>query len=236
MERGSPNHFIARVRVVFSELRSRNLIPTLLIVIGALMVLYVASQYGEMYLEQKRLADAWEQEQAIRAESLGTQPAHAKDESMVRLVIPKIDLASFVVEGTNHKSLLLGPGHMTKTAEPGEIGNAVITGHRDTFFRHIYELEKGDQVYVERRGKRFVYQVTSKKIVDPDDMSVIRPTSDAQVTLITCYPTYFIGPAPKRLVVFTRLANQQDARLTASDDDKGKPDPHPEPAGRAAGH
>lgn len=238
MDRGSPNHFIiSRARSVYSELRSRNLIPTFLIVIGALLVLYVASQYGEMYLEQKRLADAWEQEQAIRADSPTTQQAHArKDDGMVRLVIPKIDLTSFVVEGTNHKSLLLGPGHMTKTAEPGEIGNSVITGHRDTFFRHIYELEKGDQVYVERGGKRFVYAVTSKKIVDPDDMSVTRPTNDAQVTLITCYPTYFIGPAPKRLVVFTKLANEQDARLTASDDDKSKPEPRPEPAGRAASH
>jgi LPXTG-site transpeptidase (sortase) family protein len=237
MDRGSPNHLLFRVRAGFSELRSRNLVPTILIVIGALMVLYVASQYGEMYLEQKRLANAWEQEQALRSDSPTTQQAHAmKDNGMVRLVIPKIDLTSFIVEGTNHKSLLLGPGHMTKTAEPGEIGNAVITGHRDTFFRNVYQLEKGDQVFVERGGKRFVYQVTGKKIVDPDDMSVTRPTSDAEVTLITCYPTYFIGPAPKRLVLFTKLANEQNAPLTASDDDKGKPGPHTETAGTSAGH
>jgi LPXTG-site transpeptidase (sortase) family protein len=190
-----------------------------------------------MYFEQKRMADAWEQEQAIRSESPTTQQAHAtKDDGMVRLVIPKIELTSFVVEGTNHKSLLLGPGHMTKTAEPGEIGNAVITGHRDTFFRHIYELEKGDQIYVERGGKRFVYEVTNKKIVEPDDMSVVRPTSDAQVTLITCYPIYFIGPAPKRLVVFTKMASEQEAPLTASDDDKGKPGPHIEQVSSVTGH
>src|SRR6185369_12943954 len=98
MDRGSPNHFItSRFRSVYSELRSRNLIPTVLIVIGSLLVLYVASQYGEMYLEQKRLADAWEQEQAIRADSPTTQQAHSmKDDGMVRLVIPKIDLTSFV--------------------------------------------------------------------------------------------------------------------------------------------
>jgi len=220
-----------------SRLRSRNFIPTILILIGALMVLYVGTQYAEMYLEQKRMADAWEQEQAIRSEAPTTQQAHAtKDDGMVRLVIPKIDLTSFVVEGTTHKALLLGPGHMTRTAEPGAVGNSVISGHRDTFFRHIYELEKGDQLYVERGGKRFVYQVTGKKIVEPSDMSVTRPTEDAQVTLITCYPTYYIGPAPKRLVVFSKLTGEQDAPLSASDDEDNKPPiGAPVAAGTAAG-
>src|SRR5450432_741393 len=94
---------------------------------------------------------------------------------------------------------------MKLTAEPGETGNAVITGHRDTFFRHIYELNKGDQIQVRRSGRTFTYEVTGKKIVMPEDVSVIKSTTDAQLTLITCYPTYYIGPAPKRLVVFSKL-------------------------------
>jgi sortase A len=204
--------------------QSRNFIPTVLIVIGALLVLYVGSQYGEMYFQQKHMAEAWEQEQAIRGDASSDQAHAQKDDGLVRLVIPKIELTSFVVEGTNHKSLLLGPGHMTKTAEPGQPGNSVITGHRDTFFRHIYELEKGDQLFIERGGKRFVYKVTGKKVVEPTDMSVTRPTGDAQITLITCYPIYFIGPAPKRLVVFSKLENEQDGQLTASSDE-GKTNP-----------
>ncbi len=239
MDRGISNRLSSlfdrgRLRHVIG---SRNIIPTVLILIGALMVLYVGSQYAEMYFEQKRMADAWEQEQAIRSEAPTTEQAHAtKDDGMVRLVIPKIDLTSFVVEGTTHKALLLGPGHMTKTAEPGAIGNSVITGHRDTFFRHIYELEKGDQLYVERGGKRFVYEVTGKKVVEPSDMSVTRPTDDAQVTLITCYPTYYIGPAPKRLVVFSKLKGEQSAPLSAADDEDSKPPiGAPLAAGTAAG-
>lgn len=211
----------ARLRSVTA---SRKVIPTVLILIGALMMLYVGSQYAEMYFEQKRMADAWEQEQAIRAEAPTTEQAHAtKDDGMVRLVIPKIDLTTFVVEGTTHKALLLGPGHMTRTAEPGAVGNSVISGHRDTFFRHIYELNKGDELFVERGGKRFVYEVTGKKVVQPTDMSVTRPTDDAQVTLITCYPIYFIGPAPKRLVVFSKLKGEQTAPLSAADDEDNKP-------------
>lgn len=213
-----------------------NFLPALLILAGALLVGYVATQYGEMYFEQKRMAQQWEQEQLRRAEQSPSEQAHAlKDDGMIRLVIPKIDLTSFVVEGTTHKALLLGPGHLTNTAEPGEVGNSVISGHRDTFFRHIHELEKGDQFYVERGGKKFVYHVTGKKIVDPDDLSVTRPSSTSQLTLITCYPTYYIGPAPKRLVVFSKLENQLDSPLASNEDSPQKAVPaHMEAVGVAA--
>ena len=121
------------------------------------------------------------------------------------MVIPKIGLDAIVVEGASRKALSAGPGHMNQTAMPGETGNAVITAHRDTFFRHIYELVKGDQIQVRRSGRVFTYEVTGRRIVLPEDVSVIKPTPDPQLTLITCYPTYYIGPAPKRLVVFSRL-------------------------------
>ena len=89
---------------------------------------------------------------------------------------------------------------------PGSIGNAVITAHRDTFFRHIFELSQGDEIVIHRGGQVYHFQVTGKKVVKPEDVSVLKPTSDAELTLITCYPTYYIGPAPERLVVFSKLA------------------------------
>jgi len=200
-------------RRISAAVRSPRFLPILLIIAGAALLLFVASQYGSMYLAQKRLATRWEQEQQKHTQS----PEAAADDSMIRLVIPRIELTSFVMEGTNHRSLLLGPGHMAHTPQPGDSGNSVISGHRDTFFRHIHELEKGDQIYVERGGKRVVYEVTGKKIVDPDDVSVTRPSKETELTLITCYPTYYIGPAPKRLVVFAKSAPaDQEATLTTS--------------------
>lgn len=192
--------------------RSRHFIPLLLVVCGFAILIYVASQYGEMYLGQKRLAQQWEEQQKRAITT--TSASAAVDDSLMRLVIPKIDLSSFIVEGTTHRSLLLGPGHLVHTAEPGEPGNVVISGHRDTFFRHIHELEKGDQIYIDRGGKRLVYEVTGKKIVEPDDVAVTNPTKDSELTLITCYPTYYIGPAPKRLIVSAKLASEQEAKLT----------------------
>ena len=97
---------------------------------------------------------------------------------------------------------------MKETPVPGQAGNAVITGHRDTFFRHIYELQKGDEILVQRSGKTFKYEVTSKRIVQPDDMSVLKPSQESRLTLITCYPTYYIGPAPERLIVTSRLLEE----------------------------
>ncbi len=206
--------------VTFLKLRvtgSRGRIPMVLMALGVSLLCYVGSQYAQMYLQQRQLAERWQQQQhdgAQAADKTGT----GADDNLIRLVIPKIDLTSFVVEGTKHHDLLIGPGHMVNTAEPGEVGNAVISAHRDTFFRHIHELEKGDQIFVDRGGKRMVYKVTAKKIVDPDDIGVVSPTKDPELTLITCYPTYYIGPAPKRLVVSAKLDAKEPADLNASQD------------------
>jgi sortase A len=177
-----------------------------MMVVGLVLLAYVGTQYASMYLEQQRLARAWEQQQQAAPASQSAPAAAVHDDGLTRLSIPKINLRAVVVEGTSHRALLLGPGHIAETAEPGESGNAVITAHRDTFFRHIYELNKGDTVEVQRRGKVYKYEVTGKKVVDPSDVSVIQPSRENRLTLITCYPTYYIGPAPERLVIFSRLA------------------------------
>ncbi len=188
-----------------SRTPGRRYLPMALMAFGAVLICFVALQYTQMYREQRRLAQQWEQQQAQPL----SQVTAGSDDRLTRLTVPKIDLDSFVVEGTSQKALLRGPGHMENSAKPGEPGNAVITSHRDTFFRHIYELEKGDVVLVRRQGRTFRYEVTGKKIVAPDDMSVLRPSQDARLTLITCYPTYYIGPAPKRLVVFSKLVSEE---------------------------
>ncbi len=207
-----------RVRDFLTQLYSRRMISPALVVLGLVLLGYVGAQYGQMYLEQRHLAVEWQQQQHARTVALhtGSNGSHTADDGLTRLFVPKIDLDSIVLEGTNHKALLLGPGHLKATPAPGELGNSVISGHRDTFFRHIHELEKGDAVYVERDGKTYKYEVTGKKIVEPDDLSVIRPVKDAQLTLITCYPTYYIGPAPKRLVVFSKLVGQPEEAQAAA--------------------
>ncbi len=182
--------------------RLKHLWPSLLIVAGVALLIYVAAQYATMFAAQRRLAQQWQQQNL----QLPTQPAGLVT-TLTRLTIPSIKLDAVVVEGVNRRELLMGPGHMPDTPEPGQPGNSVISAHRDTFFRHIPELKPGDSILVQRAGRQFRYQVTGKKVIPPDDLSVIKPTPGAQLTLLTCYPTYYIGPAPQRLVVFSRLVN-----------------------------
>ena len=186
----------------------RRFASLVLIVIGISLLGYVGSAYWGMYRSQQNLEVEWERQAA------GTNtPGHASispNQMLTRVIIPKINMDAILIEGVSRKELSAGPGHMKETAMPGETGNAVITAHRDTFFRHIYELAKGDEIQVRRNGRVFTFVVTGQRIVQPDDVSVLKQTTDPQLTLITCYPTYYIGPAPQRLVVFSKLVDSSE--------------------------
>lgn len=207
--------FLEQARHMARKLRPhvpRRIVSLALVAVGTLLLGYVGLEYWGMYRSQKNLESQWEQQAAIT--NAPGQPQLPPEQLLTRILIPKIQMDAIVVEGASRRDLSAGPGHMKQTAEPGETGNAVITAHRDTFFRHIYELAKGDQIQVRRSGRTFTYAVTGKKIVMPEDISVIKPTNDPQLTLITCYPTYYIGPAPRRLVVFSRLV-ESDGQPTS---------------------
>lgn len=210
LRRGCASNLFVATTSIKQTLRRH--LPLVLTVVGIFLLGFVGSEYYGMYREQKRLTVEWEQQNAP------PKPGEVKStgDGLTRIEIPKIELDAIVVEGASRKQLKLGPGRITTTAIPGESGNSVITGHRDTFFRHIYELGKGDEILVRRNGEVFRYKVTGKKVVDPSDVSVLKPTSDAQLTLITCYPTYFIGPAPERLVVFSKLDGSAAEAVSSS--------------------
>jgi LPXTG-site transpeptidase (sortase) family protein len=196
----------------------RRHISVALIATGGLMLAYVVCEYGAMIAQQRRLARMWRSEQervATAPNSLSFRPG---TKGLTRISIPRIGLDAIVVEGTDTRALSLGPGHMENTSIPGDNGNSVITGHRDTFFRRIGELNAGDDILVQRNGRIFTYEVSRKQVVEPNDLSVIRPTRDAELTLITCYPSYYIGPAPERLVVFSRLVTGNTPQTIADTD------------------
>jgi sortase A len=166
---------------------------------GLLLLIYVCSEYWKMYAGQRKLSLEWQQ-QSAQPEVI---PASDKD-SLVRLTIAKINLDAVVVEGTSRKSLNLGPGHMENSARPGSSGNSVIVAHRDTFFRHLDALREGDEIDLRRRGEVYQFEVTGRRVVEPADLSALQQSPSARLTLITCYPTHYVGPAPKRLVVVAR--------------------------------
>ena len=180
----------------------RQYFAVLLISLGALLSLYVGGTYLWMYQQQRQLMHEFQAQNAV------TNPSAPRAGGLTRISIPKINLDAVILEGTSYKSLTLGPGHLRDSALPGDPGNSVLAAHRDTFFRHLYELKPGDDIFVERNGQHYHYVVTGKRVVQPADLSVLDTTSESRLTLITCYPVYFIGPAPERLVVVAKLAQR----------------------------
>lgn len=122
-----------------------------------------------------------------------------------KLEVPRIGLSVMVREGVDDATLRRAAGHVPSTALPGELGNLVILGHRDTFFRSLRQLEQGDTVQVSTARGLFTYEIESIQVVEPEEIHLTAPASEAVATLITCYPFKFIGPAPRRFVARARL-------------------------------
>jgi sortase A len=117
------------------------------------------------------------------------------------LRIPKTHLEVAVLRGTDDATLNRGVGHIDGTALPGEHGNAGIAGHRDGFFRSLKDLGPADIIEIESPQGKETYRVERIWVVDPDEVSVLDPTPTRSLTLVTCYPFYFVGPAPQRYIV-----------------------------------
>ena len=132
------------------------------------------------------------------------------------LSIPRVAVDAVVLHGSDTQTLRRGPGHLENTAFPGKVGNAVIAGHRDSFFRRLGDVIVGDDVFIDTTEGHFQYRVTSMHVVKAQDLSVLDQTDDATLTLITCYPFWVWGPAPDRYVVRAALvANASFATLSA---------------------
>jgi sortase A len=115
--------------------------------------------------------------------------------------IPRLGLRAIVAQGDSPAVLQRAVGHVAATALPGESGNVVLAGHRDTFFRPLKRIRAGDAITLNTRDGDFEYLVESTAVVQPTDVQVIQPTSRRTLTLITCFPFSYVGPAPDRFIV-----------------------------------
>ncbi|MGH9393906.1 MAG: class D sortase [Terriglobales bacterium] len=182
---------------------SSRWLGTILLLAGIALILASLGQYGYMWVRQHQLRQRW-QHINTPVQAAGQVRAASAD-SPLRLLIPSIHLDDVVVRGTSYEDLLVAPGLLEGSPLPGG-GNTVIAGHRDTFFRHVSDLGPGDAIEVRSGGQEFDFVVTGQAIVQADQVSVLANTAAPRLTLVTCYPTYWIGPAPKRLIVEAELA------------------------------
>lgn len=117
------------------------------------------------------------------------------------LRIPKIRLEVPVLPGTDDRTLDRAVGHIEGTAQPGTDGNLGVAGHRDGFFRGLKDITPGDVIELDTMQGKDVYRVERTWVVNPEDVSVLDRTSTRVLTLVTCYPFYFVGSAPQRFIV-----------------------------------
>jgi sortase A len=125
--------------------------------------------------------------------------------------IPRIGLEVAVLEGTDELTLNRAVGHIADTAPPGGDGNSGIAGHRDGFFRGLKDIAPGDVIELETLQAKETYRIERTWIVDPDDVSVLDPTPNRSLTLVTCYPFYFVGDAPQRFIVRAEYLEDPEA-------------------------
>jgi sortase A len=161
----------------------------------------IAQRNGRYALE---IASAVDEFTRARAETVDVRPRHQRVEvgsAIAALSIPRVQLSTIVLHGTDAQTLRRGPGHLDYTALPGEDGNVVIAGHRDSFFRPLRNIRVDDDIFLDTVGGQFHYRVTSIHVVGPRDVSVLAATSEQVLTLITCYPFWVLGHAPDRFIV-----------------------------------
>ena len=118
-----------------------------------------------------------------------------------RMEIPRLKLSVALAEGTDAATLRRAAGHILGTSLPGQTGNIGIAGHRDTMFRPLRHARQGDVILLVTSQGEYRYRVVSTTIVSPTDVAVLKPDEHEILTLVTCYPFYFIGPAPDRFIV-----------------------------------
>lgn len=195
----------------------------LLLSAGAAALIWCAMLVGDAVIAQRSARSALETAR-LAERSLGSravEPTNARRGAPIRtgdliaaLSIPRVQLSAVVLHGSDAHTLRRAPGHVENTALPGESGNVVIAGHRDSFFRPLRNVQVGDDVFMDTSKGSIHYQVTSLRVVNPRDLSVLEPTDEDTLTLITCYPFWVLGNAPDRFIVrATRVEEAKAAEL-----------------------
>jgi len=128
-------------------------------------------------------------------------PSYRRGERIGEIAIPRLKVAVPVFEGDDDAILKRGAGHVPHTALPGQPGNICIAAHRDKFFRALRFIKPHDEIVLDTSQGEMRFVVNSTSIVKPTDIQVLLPAPNRDLTLVTCYPFYYVGHAPKRFIV-----------------------------------
>jgi sortase A len=179
-----------------------------LVLTGYGMVAHSGYFYAKGLVAQVLLNQAWEKSK--RGKKIVKAWSWADTYPIGKLSIRSIDLSRVVLKDARNKSLSFGPAHISVSSRPGSNGNIAIAGHRDSFFKNLRFVERGEVIELESMSSVQYFIVTDIQITDPENTRWAENTQDNVITLITCYPFDYDGPAPKRYVVRGKLIKKRE--------------------------
>jgi sortase A len=194
------------------------------LIAGLLAMGIAAYSYAARYFYQAY--ENREFDRALSARDVAPSPPHdsaeqhpstASPQALIgRIAIPRLGISAMVKEGIDDRTLGLAVGHIPSTAMPGEAGNVGLAAHRDNLFRNLKDVERDDEITLTTLDNTYIYRVASFTVVNPEEVSVLAPRAgEKTLTLVTCYPFYFVGHAPKRFVVHARQVVSTSAAAEA---------------------
>lgn len=180
-----------------------------LMLLGLVLVGMWLKSYGEAHAFQSEQARAFDtavqeaddSENATAGVSENRIIPPAAFSGMGRIVIPRLGISAMIDQGLDRAVLERAVGHIPSTAEPGQSGNVALAGHRETFFRRLGAVRNNDLIRIETVSGTYSYRVAWNAVVDPRRTDLLAPTDVQSLTLVTCYPFHWVGPAPRRFVV-----------------------------------
>ena len=196
---------------------------TCLLWVGATSLSAMLYQVQQSASLERRLEHSLDPPEARRA-AYGVEMPVEATAPIGRLDIPRIGLSVAVAEGDDEKTLNVAVGHLPDTSLPWQEGNTALAGHRDTFFRPLRRIQAGDEIRFATRHGTFRYRVVRHMVVEPDALWVLDASPTAALTLITCYPFDYVGPAPRRFIVHAeRVTNERESSDTSATQEDDTP-------------
>ncbi|MGD0964576.1 MAG: class D sortase [Candidatus Acidiferrales bacterium] len=176
----------------------------LFLMAGILVLVYTAYTIADAHAYQAVEKAKFEN---VKGSKRDAPPQVVQGDVIGELEVPRLGLQTIVVQGDSAQILRRAVGHIVETALPGQQGNVTLAGHRDSFFRPLRNIRPGDTITLKTLDGDFQYQVEFTVVVPPSDMEVLQPSGERTLTLITCFPFYYVGSAPNRFVVRARATD-----------------------------